>query len=189
LVVLAVFTRSIARLAAIGLVVLGAVLTVAALGLLDFDLIAKLVSFQDASAYGHVDALSRSLDIIRHRPLGQGLGTAGTIGQRFVTSESITNENWYLQIATEMGVISGILFLVIVVVLCLRSLGEYNRVRDVWLRIIMLSVAGGALGFLIVGNFLHAWENTVLSMLFWLFAGIAMRASALDASPSYHATR
>lgn len=189
LVVLAVFTRSIGRLVSVGLVALGVVFTVGALGLLDFDLIAKLVSLQDASAYGHVDALNRSLDVIRDRPFGQGLGTAGTIGQRFFTSDSITNENWFLQIATEMGVISGVLYFVIVVVLFLRSLAEYSDLRDVWLRIIVLSVAGGALGFLIVGNFLHAWENTVLSMLFWFFAGIAMRARRLDASASYHAAR
>jgi hypothetical protein len=46
-------------------------------------------------------------------------------------------------------------------------------------------MAGGAVGFLVIGNVLHAWEVSVLSILFWLLAGIAVRADELEASPGY----
>jgi hypothetical protein len=48
-----------------------------------------------------------------------------------------------------------------------------------------LSTVGAGVGFLVLGNFLHAWENTVLSIFVWLIAGIAIRARSLEASPEY----
>jgi hypothetical protein len=37
----------------------------------------------------------------------------------------------------------------------------------------------------VLGNFLHAWENTVLSIFIWLMAGLALRARSLEASEEY----
>jgi hypothetical protein len=62
---------------------------------------------------------------------------------------------------------------------------EYTRVHDPWLRILTLGVAGGGVGFLVEGNALHVWDNTVLSLLFWLLVGLAMRARDFEVEPSY----
>jgi O-antigen ligase len=125
------------------------------------------------------------LAVIQDQPLGRGLGTAGTIGQRFVGNLAITNENWYLQLGTEMGVLAAVLYLLIVGVVALLCLKSYFEVRDFWLKSLALGVGAGAIGFLILGNFLHAWENTVLSMVFWLLAGVVVRARDLEDSPAY----
>jgi hypothetical protein len=152
---------------------------------IDLSLLPRLLTLSDPSALGHASAGVRSLDLIQQQPLGGGLGTAGTIGQRFLGPMSITNENWFLQIGSEMGVIGAVLFIVISVVLIASAVRAYLGVKDDWLRVITLATAGSGLGFLVLGNFLHAWENTVLSIFIWLLAGIAIRARSLEVSPEY----
>jgi len=149
------------------------------------DVVQRLTSLTDASTLGHGRALQRSLEIIQASPFGLGLGTAGTISQRQLGNLAITNENWYLQIGTEMGVLAAVLYLLIIAVLVWHSFATYFQLRDVWLRALALGVGSGAIGFLMLGNLLHAWENTILSMLFWMLAGIVVRARRLEASPDY----
>jgi hypothetical protein len=159
---------------ALGLVV------IAASGL-ELEYLQRLGDPGEASAQARLIAASKSFDIAAENPLGQGLGTAGTIGQRYLGSGAITNESWYLQLLTEMGPLSAALYLAITVVIIIHALIAYIRLRQFWLRVLALSVGSGGLGFLVVSNFLHAWENTVLSMLFWLCAGIVVRAKQLEA--------
>jgi hypothetical protein len=142
----------------------------------------QLFNPAEASTVGHENAFFKSVQIIKEQPLGRGLGTAGTIGQRFYAG-SVTNESWYLQLATEMGIVSALTYLLITALLVAVAFWSYFRLRDVRLRILTLGIGGGALGFLIVANFLHAWENTALSMLFWLYAGIVVRVRDLDVGP------
>jgi hypothetical protein len=140
-----------------------------------------LTNPEEGSIQGHIRAAEQSVSTIRSAPLGIGLGTAGTIGQRFQGSFAITNENWYFQLSTEMGVAAGLLYLVIVVVATGVSIANLGRVRDPSVRRIVLVVSGAGVGLLLMGLFLHAWEDSVLSMFFWLLAGIAVRAPELDA--------
>jgi len=184
LVLTAIFARSLGRLVTIIAVCAATGLAVVSLSGTDLAIVQQLLNPGEASARAHVDAAARSLQIIEEEPLGRGLGTAGTIGQRFNKGESITNESWYLQLATEMGVFSALLYLTMIVVVVFTGFATYLRIRDFWLRTLTLGIAGGAIGFLVIGNFLHAWENTVLSMLVWLLAGIAVRARDLDTLPS-----
>ena len=151
----------------------------------DITLLPGLLTLSDPSALGHAAAAVRSLELIQQQPLGDGLGTAGTIGQRYLGDLSITNENWFLQIGSEMGVFAAVLFIAISVALVAAAVHAYLGVKDLWLRVITLSTAGSGIGFLVLGNFLHAWENTVLSIFIWLLAGIAIRARSLEASPDY----
>ena len=149
------------------------------------DQLQRLLNLEDASTRGHLNALQRSLTLMQGQPLGRGLGTAGTIGQRFVGNLAITNENWYLQLGTEMGVIAAVLYLLIVAMLAVLCFKSYFEVHDFWLKTMALGIGAGAVGFLILGNFLHAWENTVLSMAFWLLAGVVVRARDLETAPEY----
>jgi hypothetical protein len=151
--------------------------------------VSQLLSLEEASVVGHEGALERSLADIQADPLGRGFGTAGMVGQLDAFGQGITNENWYLQIATEIGIVPAALYLLSVVAVTIVSLVTYFRVRDTWLRVLTLTMVGAGLGFLIVGNTLHAFEVPVISMLFWLFAGIAVRARELDADPLYLETR
>lgn len=186
LVAMTVLARVPLKLVAVAAAGVVACLVVVVAASIDVTRLAGLLTISDPSSLGHQAAAVRSLDLIQEQPLGGGLGTAGTIGQRYLGSLGITNENWFLQIGSEMGVLGAVLFVVISVSVLAASVRGYLGVSDVWLRVITLSTAGSALGFLILGNFLHAWENTVLSIFIWLVAGIAMRARSLEASREYN---
>ena len=147
--------------------------------------LSQLTSAEEASVRGHEGALQRSLDLIQEQPLGRGYGTAGTIGQRTAAGQGITNENWYLQIASEMGILAGVLYFLCVAVLAVVCFRASFRVKDVWLRVVTLGMGGAAVAFLVVGNLLHAFEVPVLSILFWLLGGIATRARELETDPVY----
>jgi hypothetical protein len=177
--------RSYGRIAlAFGATVVIGVLSIGLAGF-SVDELARLADPGEASAQGHLAAADRSIAIIQQTPFGQGLGTAGTIGQRYLGQLAVTNENWFLQLGTEMGLMAALLFLVVSVVTIATCLAVYFRIHDNWLRALVLGVLGGQLGLLLVGNFLHSWENTVLSMMFWLLTGVAIGADRLEASPTY----
>jgi hypothetical protein len=174
LLTIAVRTRAIGRLMAAGL--LCAIVALFAALLVDVSPrgLAALTSPDETSIRGHLDAAERSVQIIREFPLGRGLGSAGTIGQRLLGAQSITNEDWYLQLSTEMGVVAGALYLLISTVAVATCFTNVGRVTDRSLRILVLAATGAGLGFLLMGFLLHVWEVPVLSMLVWLLIGIAV---------------
>ena len=171
------------------------VLVVAAIGILgsasfvaahlEPSTVNQLLSLEEASVVGHEGALERSLSDIQDDPFGRGFGTAGMVGQLDAFGQGITNENWYLQIATEIGVVPAALYFLSVLALGIVSLVNYFRVRDPWLKVLALTMFGASIAFLIVGNTLHAFEVPVISMLFWLFGGLAVRARELEADPAF----
>jgi hypothetical protein len=139
-----------------------------------------MFSTDEASAQGHLAAIDASLAVIRESPFGRGLGTSGQVAQRLVAQGGLTNESWYLQVATEMGVIPALLFLAIIVGLGFMLLMKSGRVRNPWLETLCLGMLGATLGFGIVGFTLHVWEALTTSIIFWLFAGIAVRADQIE---------
>jgi hypothetical protein len=182
----AVAARSLGRAVMLGILGLLVVVLIVLSGYIKLTTIEAMVNLGDASAAKHVAAIQNSLSLIGQYPLGRGLGTAGNIGQQQQGAGAITNESWYLQIGTEMGILGMVVYLAVVVLVMFFSLRQFLKVHDYWLRIITLTVATTALAMLVLGNFLHAWENTPLSMVFWLFAGIAVRAQDLDTAEDYN---
>jgi O-antigen ligase/polysaccharide polymerase Wzy-like membrane protein len=176
----AIFARS-----AVKLLVLLAVMATVGLAAFtwygaDATMLQKLIDPSEGSTQSHLVLFDRSIDTIASEPLGHGLGTAGEIGHRQLGGRAINNENWYLQLASEMGPLAALLYLAAVVLMVMHCVGQYRRVKDPWLRTLTLGVASGGVGFLVEGNFLHAWDNTVLSMMFWLLAGIAVSVSQFE---------
>jgi hypothetical protein len=144
-------------------------------------LLRGMFSPDEASVQGHLRALDLSIAVLLDEPFGRGLGTAGQVAQRFTPQGGITNESWYLQLATEMGVLAALLFLAILVGFGVAAFVQTMRVRLFWLRSLCLGMAGAAIGFGVVGLTLHAWENLTISILFWLFAGLVVRAQDIEA--------
>ncbi len=140
-----------------------------------------LVSPEEGSLQVHVAAMETSLDLVEEEPLGRGLATAGPLTQRQILQGGFTNESWYLQLATEIGIVGAVLFSVTLLATTVAAFISYGQVKDPWLRALTLGLAGAGVGFIIVGIVLHVWEFTSLSMLFWLLAGIAVRAPTLEA--------
>jgi hypothetical protein len=144
------------------------------------DLLRDIFSPGEASVQGHLSALDQSIEVILEEPMGRGLGTAGQIAQRFTPQQGITNESWYLQIATEIGILPALLFLLITVGFCLVAFLKFGSVNDPWLKSLCLGMAGATIGFGLVSITLHAWEGLTTSIVFWLFAGFVVRAQDLD---------
>ncbi|HUX86879.1 MAG TPA: hypothetical protein VMW65_07745, partial [Chloroflexota bacterium] len=142
--------------------------------------LSQLFSTNGASVQGHLSSVLNSLAIIREYPLGRGLGTAGQVGQVTGLQGAITNEDWYLQLATEVGVPGAVIFALIVIGFGIVAFRQYGRVRDPWVRTLCLGMGGATIGFGLVGLSLHVWEAETISMVFWLFAGMVVRAQSIE---------
>ncbi len=158
-------------------------------GAISVEAVQALTNPHEASIQGHGGAIQRAIDTVDAEPLGQGLGTSGTIGQRVLGAQAITTENWYLQIATELGVVAGLVFMAFSIAVAIDALRSFLRVRDLALRRLCLAVVGASIGTFIVGNTLSVWEVPAIAMAFWLLAGIAVGARETDVDPEYQASR
>jgi len=158
-------------------------------GIIPISAVSALANPHEASIQAHGGAIQNSLTLLGHNPFGLGLGTTGTIGQRIYGSAAITTENWYLAMALEMGVVPAFLFIAGSIGAGIEAFLSFRRVQDPNLRCLSLAVLGGSLGFLILSCMLSAWEVPVLSMAFWLLAGIAVGARETDVDPDYQRSR
>ncbi|MBO0836587.1 MAG: hypothetical protein J2P28_13915, partial [Actinobacteria bacterium] len=157
-VAIVVAARSFFPNGVLALIMGGAAAALIIAGLIKLSTLGPLTSFSDASSIGHSLAFTSSVQLLQQAPLGRGLGTGGSVGQTLVRSAAITNESWYLQIGTEMGVIGMASYALLVVAATAAGFRQFFRVQDPWLRVLCLTVGATGLAFLIVGNFLHAWE-------------------------------
>jgi hypothetical protein len=189
LIVMTILARRPARTASVVVVLVVGVLVAFVSGLVPLQAINALTNPHEASVQAHQGAISQGLQLVQEDPMGRGLGTVGTIGQRVFHEQAVTTENWFLQIAAEMGLVPGLLFLAISIGVGIEAFASYLRVRDLALARVCLAVVGGSVGFLIVGNMLHAWEVPVIAMAFWLLAGIAVGARETDRDDEYVESR
>jgi hypothetical protein len=180
LVLLAVWTRSFVRLGVVLLTLTAIALAYVLRSGISGDVIRLLLSFQEDSAAAHVDVIQNSLRLIRDSPLGQGLGTAGPISVRQQAGGAFVTESWYFQVALEVGIAGAILFILVLLGAIVNSQLSSLYVRDLWLRVVTMGAGGALIGYALVGAWLHVWEVTPVSMVVWLFAGIAVRAPALE---------
>ena len=86
-------------------------------------------------------------------------------GTSFLISQEPRIENWYLQIAYEVGVLGLVLYLAAFTGL----LGEFVRDRKNPFAIGLLSAT---VGILIVNLFLHAWADSTLVLIMFSLYGL-----------------
>ena len=144
------------------------------------DLLPTMFSPQEGSISAHSAAVTLSIETIQAEPLGRGLGTAGQSAQRLGVAEGITSESWYLHLGLEMGVVAAISWFAILLTFGILALIRYTQVRDPWLKALCLGMAGSTAGYGFVSATLQAWEGLTTSIIFWLLAGLVMRAQALE---------
>lgn len=111
-------------------------------------------------------AIRHALSDVVHQPLGRGPGTAGPASYRNNHPARIA-ENYYLQIAQEVGVAGLVLFLAIDVQVAL----ELWRIRRQPLAQVLLA---SLVGISFVNLLSHAWTDDTLSLLWWGLAGVAL---------------
>jgi O-antigen ligase len=111
---------------------------------------------------------SESLQSAREQPLGHGPGTAGLASIRNDAQGTVLNENYYLQILHEVGVIGLLLFLAIIAVTGWLLYGTFVRTDNLVALALLAALAG-----LAVTNFLvHIWSNEAVAYTFWALAGL-----------------
>lgn len=111
-------------------------------------------------------ALRVSLRDIIHHPLGTGPGTAGPASIHNIGHGVRLAENYYLQIAQEVGWFGMVLFVCICVAVGYR----------LWLRCpgaLALGMLASFIGLAVVNMLSHAWADDTLAFIWWGLAGIA----------------
>lgn len=103
------------------------------------------------------------------QPLGYGPGTAGLASIRNQDQGTILNENYYLQILHEVGVVGLVLFLAILATVAHELYGMTKK--ENYLAIALLASFVG----LAITNFLvHIWSNEAVAYTWWGLAGLVI---------------
>lgn len=117
----------------------------------------------------------QALEDIVTQPLGHGPGTAGLASIRNPAGGQLT-ENYYLQIAVEVGLIGLGVFIVGSVLVYLRV-----RQRGDLLAVVLLA---SFWGYVLTNMLLHTWSNEAVAAGWWLLAGLALGALKPDGDQS-----
>lgn len=117
----------------------------------------------EGSDQSRLEAISTATKNIGSQPLGHGLGSAGPAS--FRATHPVIPENWFLQIAYEIGVVG--LALYIVAFACM--LGEFLRDRQ---DIIAIGLFATTSAILVANLFLHAWADSTLALVMFTLYGL-----------------
>lgn len=109
-------------------------------------------------------------DVITH-PFGRGVGEAGP-ASFYDTSDKKSRiaENYYVQIAQEVGLLGAVLFIATIVV-GLRQVLSTKNIAYSW------SFFAGFIGVSVVAVFLHTWASDSVSYIAWGLLGIFLPLS------------
>ena len=126
------------------------------------------------STAGHLSALQQDLAATLSHPLGNGLGTGGSQGQRFAVTGAITAESWYFQVAIEVGILGMLLFIALLGQV-LASLWRRASTGEAPAVAALCALSGLAAG----GLFLHSFDNLHTSYPAWALAGLVGSTGAV----------
>ncbi len=117
----------------------------------------------EGSDKGRIDSIASTVNELAIRPLGHGLGSAGPAS--FRADRPVIPENWYLQIAYEIGILGLLLYVFAFAAL----LGDFIRNRN---NILAVSLFSATVGVLVVNIFLQAWGDSTLVLIAFALYGI-----------------
>jgi hypothetical protein len=103
-------------------------------------------------------------DHIKDYPFGEGPGTAGLVSISNPKGTQLT-ENYYLQIAYEVGIFGFLLYVAIFALVLVHLFGAKNTLSTV--------VLATGLGIAVFSMLNHSWSNEGLALQWWLLAGMA----------------
>lgn len=117
----------------------------------------------EGSTDQHIDATVDGVVRVVDQPLGCGTGCAGPAS--YYGNDPKISENYFVQIAEEVGVLGLLLFLTILglVFYSLHTSSQLPRLSK------LLLSAG--VGYLVIGQLLHVWSDDPLSITWWLLVG------------------
>lgn len=118
----------------------------------------------DSNDY-HSLLVKQGLEGVKDEPLGQGPGTAGIVSIQNPNGGQLT-ENYYIQIAYEIGVLGAALFIAV----------------NIWLYVLIwqrrdmhaLILCASFWGYVVTNMLLHTWSNEAVAAQWWILAGLAL---------------
>jgi O-antigen ligase len=123
------------------------------------------------NATDHVQAFWNGVHAIEAEPLGHGVGTSASVGQR-LSYGFIIPENSYLQVGVENGVIAMVIFVALTIAV-LRRLRRAATRADLGTSAIRSAGLGLATGAFLI----HTWNEFSVAWVFWGLAGAAIGIS------------
>lgn len=122
----------------------------------------KTIFVRTGSSDEHMKLLKDGLAIVVQNPLGIGLGKAGPASVRF---DKFLTENWFLQIAVEMGVLGLAIFLGILAAFAKKLLAKKKDLVKLGLFLAFLGIA-------VAGLFTHSFEETSAVLILMAVMGL-----------------
>jgi len=122
---------------------------------------------EQTSNEDHLKALKENAENLERQPLGRGPGTAGPASVYNTERPPRLAENYFIQIAQEVGWLGLTLFLLI-------NIGVGYLL---WLRRadpLALSLFASLIGLTFINLLSHAWTDDTLAYVWWGLAGVAM---------------
>ncbi len=118
----------------------------------------------DSNDY-HILLVREGIEGVIEQPLGHGPGTAGLASIKNPGGGQLT-ENYYVQIAYEVGIVGLVIFLA----LCVVVYYKLWRRRD----FIGIFLLASFWGYVVMNMLLHTWSNEAVAAQWWLLAGAAL---------------
>ncbi len=117
-----------------------------------------------------INSINSGIQAIKHQPLGSGLGAAGPAS--FYGKNPLIVENWYLQIAIEIGIVGliGYLLFIILIMRRLYLLRNSNQNEAILTTALFATICGLA----ITSLFLHTLADSTLSIILFALLGITI---------------
>lgn len=115
------------------------------------------------------DFLQRGINGVADNPEGNGPGTAGLVSTRLPQGGLLT-ENYYLQIAYEVGV-AGLLLFLAFLGFVLMQLWTLRRDRTIQ------ALLAGFVGLAFINLLFHGWSNEAVAIAWFMLAGVALGTS------------
>lgn len=100
-------------------------------------------------------------------PEGSGPGTAGLASIRNNVQGTVLNENYYLQILTEVGIVGLFLFLIILALVAVR-------LYDARASLFTLALLASFIGLALTNFLVHIWSNEAVAYTWWGLASLAI---------------
>jgi len=120
-------------------------------------------SLTEGSTDKHLDATLNGITRVVSHPLGCGVGCAGPAS--YYGKEGKISENYFVQIAEEVGAIGLMFFLFVVGYVAYRL--ATNRKQ----RVLSCALLASLVGYVAIGMLLHVWSDDPLSITWWMLAG------------------
>lgn len=143
--------------------------TVPALRLAVFHSRPDRATLTEGSSDKHWQETTKGLQDAAAHPLGQGVGTAGPASFYNQNGGPKIPENYFVQLAEELGFVGLAVFVAINVFIAYHL---WRRRRDTMAKALLASF----IGVTVVNFFLHGWADDPTSMTWWGIAGLYLFA-------------